>query len=115
MGTRVAHRNTPGWPVEHVVARPPSSRGSLSCLVHGVALGLSLTQAASALAATTEQEQDQPLILDTSVISANAIDSPTGQQSGYVPSAVSAGPRPTPRSVKSPRRSPWSPATRWTP
>lgn len=84
MGTRVAHRNTPGWPVEHVAARPPSGRGPLSCLVHGVALSLSLGQAASALAATAEQEQDQPLVLDTSVISVNAVDSPTGQQRGYV-------------------------------
>lgn len=83
MGTSVAHRNTSGWPVDSAVSRPPLRRSPLACLIHGLALGLSLTQAGSALAADAEREP-QPLTLDTSVISATQVDSPTGQQSGYV-------------------------------
>lgn len=84
MGTSVAHRNTSGWPVDPACSRPALRRSALSCLVHGLALGLSLTQVGAVLAAEAERDPEQPLVLDTSVISTTAVDSPTGQQSGYV-------------------------------
>ena len=42
MGSRVAHRNTSGCPVNCVVSRPALGRNPLACLIHGLALGLSL-------------------------------------------------------------------------
>ncbi|MGC5703072.1 TonB-dependent siderophore receptor [Pseudomonas sp. NFXW11] len=78
MGTRVAHRNTSGWPATGL------RRSPLANLIHGLALGLSLTQAGAAMAADAERDPEQPLVLDTSVISATQADSPTGPQAGYV-------------------------------
>ena len=84
MGSRVAHRNTSGCPVNCVVSRPALGRNPLACLIHGLALGLSLTQAGAALAADGDTDQDHALTLDTSVISATQPDSATGPQAGYV-------------------------------
>lgn len=82
MGTRVLYRDTPGLPIDTAVPHLKTSRKPLATLIHGVALGLSLTQ--MNLVQAAEADTDHALVLDSSVVTGTQADSPTGQQAGYV-------------------------------